>query len=207
MTRKYKAIGFDWGGVLNGAPRNYFYDVITLMPGITLEKLKEVYFNYNQAFNRGEMTWRELWQTVLNGLGFADREDIVDKIIDMSEKNNADNLNASIVELIDTLRKNDYKVGLLSNNSEDGVAQMQRLGIVEHLDAFDVSIITGLVKPNPEAFTHLANGLGVNISELVFIDDTEKSLSTAAETGFTPIIFTSYSQLVDDLRKLGVKTD
>lgn len=205
MTRGYKAIGFDWGGVINGKPRNYFSEVIILMPGVTLEMLKDVYFNYNQAFNRGDTTWHELWKAVVDDLGFAGRSDIVDQIIAITKMNNADNLNTEMVELIDELRRNGYKVGVLSNNNIEGLQQMQRLGIDTHLDALDVSVETGFVKPRPESFLHLAEVLKVDISELIFIDDTAKSLSTAEETGFTPILFKNHEQLVGELRQLQIE--
>ena len=66
--------------------------------------------------------------------------------------------------------------------------------------------VTGFVKPVQKAFTHLADELGAPINELIFIDDTPKSLSSALEVGFTPILFTGYEQLLNDLANLGINT-
>ncbi len=81
---------------------------------------------------------------------------------------------------------------------------MREKGLDKHFDVFHISAETALVKPEPDAFKHLANELGVEIKELVYIDDSEKSLSTSKECGFTPVLFESYEQLVNDLTRLDV---
>ena len=64
--------------------------------------------------------------------------------------------------------------------------------------------ISGYVKPEPKAFNTFIKDLGVAMDELVFIDDSEKSLSTAKECGYTPILFKSYEQLIAALQQLGI---
>lgn len=200
----YKAIGFDWGGVLNGKPGKYFAQTVANTVGVTREEYQTAYFHHNQKVNRGEVSWPQLWELVLAELGHPNEPELVEKIIQISEDANADNLNEDMLNLVDTLRANGYKVGLLSNNSADKAALMRERGLDKRFDVLDISVETGLVKPNSEAFKHLADGLGVDISELIFVDDTPKSLSTADEAGFTPILFDNYAQLVKDLAALGV---
>ena len=38
--------------------------------------------------------------------------------------------------------------------------------------------------------------------KILFIDDSEKSLETAKELGYAPILFESYDQLREELQKL-----
>lgn len=200
----YRAIGFDWGGVLNGRPGKYFGQTVADTVGVSSEAYKTAYFHHNQKVNRGEITWRQLWELVLGELGHANDPKLVDTVLEISEKANADNLNTDILALVDSLRANGYKVGLLSNNTADKAARMRAQGLDKHFDAFDISVETGLVKPDPRAFEHLADELGASISELAFIDDSPKSLSRANEAGFTPILFDTYDQLLRDLQSLGI---
>lgn len=203
----YKAIGFDWGGVLNGKPGKFFGESVSGLLGISHEQYKLAYFHHNQKINRGEVTWEQLWGLVLTELGRPNEPELVQKIIAMSDAANADDLNIEMLALVDTLRSNGYKVGLLSNNVADKAALMREKGLDTHFDAFDISIETGLVKPEPAAFEHLADKLGVDISELIFIDDSSASLSTATETGFTPVLFDGYDTLIKELTTLGVDVD
>jgi putative hydrolase of the HAD superfamily len=202
--KTYKAIGFDWGGVLNGKPGKYFAQTVADTVGVTREEYQTAYFHHNQKVNRGEVSWQQLWELVLDELGHQNEPELVRKIIKISEEANADNLNDDMLKLVHTLRSNGYKVGLLSNNSADKAALMRERGLDKRFDVLDISVETGFVKPNSEAFIHLADGLGVDISELIYVDDTPKSLSTAENVGFTPILFDNYNQLVKDLTALGI---
>ena len=204
--KTYKAIGFDWGGVLNGKPGKYFAQAVAEAVGVSVEEYQTAYFHHNQKVNKGEVTWEQLWQLVLTELGHPNEPELVQRIVQISEEANADNLNQDMLALVDRLRANGYKVGIISNNSADKAALMRERGLDKRFDVMGISVETGLVKPNPEAFVHLAEGLGADISELIFIDDTPKSLSTAEKSGFTPILFDSYEQLVKELEALGIKT-
>lgn len=197
----YKAIGFDWGGVLNGRPGKFFGQKVSELLGTTHEKYLEAYFHHNKKINRGEVTWDELWSLVLTEL---EQPDKVQEVMKISQEFNADSLNQNVLDLVDKLRVLGYKTGLLSNNTHEKAAIMREKGLDSHFDVFHISAETSFVKPELEAFSHLAEGLGVQLDELIFIDDAEKSLSTAEECGFTPILFESYEQLTKELTKLGI---
>jgi putative hydrolase of the HAD superfamily len=198
---KAKAIGFDWGGVLNGKPGKFFGQRVSELLGITHEKYLEAYFHHNKKINRGELTWEELWSLVLTELGQPDK---VQDVMKISQEFNTDSLNQNVLELAGKLRGLGYKTGLLSNNTHEKAALMRAKGLDKHFDVFHISAETGFVKPEPQAFNHFAEALSVQMDELIFIDDSEKSLSTAEECGFMPILFESYDQLYNELTQLGV---
>jgi len=129
----------------------------------------------------------------------------VKDILRLSNNRIYSKLNNEILGLADRLRENDYKTALLSNNTRENARLMRLEGIDKHFDIFHVSTETGYVKPEPEGFQYLVEALGIGISELVFVDDSPISLSTAREIGFTPILFTSYRDLLKQLTNLGVK--
>ena len=109
-----------------------------------------------------------------------------------------------MVQLVDEIRAAGYKTGLLSNTTLEGGADMRRQGLDQHFDVFHISAETKLMKPQPAAFKHFADDLGVELAELIFIDDAEKSLSTAAECGFTPIFFKGRAELREQLQEIGI---
>lgn len=110
--------------------------------------------------------------------------------------------NRPVLDLVDTLRNSGYKTGLLSNNTLEAAEMMRGEGINTHFDAFIVSAEVGMMKPDPSIYALLCQQLSVQPSELIFIDDSKKSLSTAEECGFTPVLFTDYESLVRDLKRL-----
>ena len=196
-----KAIGFDYGGVIKGNPGAIFGAGITNILGVTDEQFYQAYYRHNKAVNRGEITWPTLWKLVLSDLNKFDK---FQEVMDLHNQVYNQSLNSNMLELVDTLRKSGYKVGLLSNNTLDEEAKMMSFHLEQHFDVLHVSASTGFVKPEPEAFNTFIKDLGVAMDELVFIDDSEKSLSTAKDCGYTPILFKSYEQLIAALQQLGI---
>ncbi len=198
---QYKAVGFDYGGVIKGLPGSFFSAGVADLLGITKEQYQEAYFRHNKKINRGEVTWPQLWKLVLTDLGQPNK---VDAVMELSNSVFDQAVNQNMLDLVDRIKAKSYKVGLLSNNTIEAGQKMRKLGINKHFDVFHISAETRFVKPEPEAFAYFAQELGILPSELIFIDDAEKSLSTAQECGFTPLLFESYEQLVKELTKLGI---
>lgn len=200
---KFKAIGFDWGGVINGQPGFVFTRKFCELVGITESEYKAVYFRHNRSFNAGKpISEEELWRRVLTDLN---KVDMLESVLHFSkEYRSKKSINKPVLDLIDLLRKNGYKTGLLSNNTVEAANMMRDSGIDSHFDAFIVSAEVGMMKPDPEIFNLLCEKLEVEPAELVFIDDSKRSLSSSAECGFIPILFTDYETLVQDLSKLKI---
>lgn len=198
---KYKAIGFDWGGVINGQPGTNFAEAAAKKLGISQNIFLDSYYKHNTKFNRGDISAEQLWKLVCRDLGQPNKQNT---LLEMQKKYNADSLNNNVLSLVDQLRQNGYKVGLLSNNTLENEAIMLKNGLDKHFDIMHISADTKLVKPDPKAFLFFAEALGVQINELIFIDDSMKSLSTAKQCGYTPILYESYNKLLKDLAVIGV---
>ncbi len=200
---KYKAVGFDYGGVINGEPGSVFTKKFCQFVGVSEENYKKAYFLHNRSFNAGKpITERELWSRVLNELGKSEKLEAVMVFVKDMRVNKS--LNQPVLDLIDSIRINGYKTGLLSNNSVEAANMMRSTGLDSHFDVFMVSAEIGLMKPDPSIYNLFTKELGVKTSELIFIDDSQRSLSTAEECGYTPIHFTNYENLVSALEDLKV---
>jgi len=92
-TMNYKAVGFDWGGVLNGRPGKFFGQEVAHILGITYEKYLEAYFKHNAKVNRGEITEQELWFSVLTEIGQTDK---TKQILALSHSANAEHTNHAV---------------------------------------------------------------------------------------------------------------
>lgn len=200
---KYKAVGFDYGGVINGEPGSVFTKRFCQFVGVSEEGYKKAYFLHNRSFNAGKpITERELWSRVLNELGKSEKLDAVMVFVEDMRVNKS--LNQSVLDLVDSIRKKGYKTGLLSNNSVEAAMVMRSTGIDSHFDVFMVSAVIGLMKPDPSLYNLFAKELDIQMSELIFIDDSQRSLSSAQECGYTPIHFTDYENLIASLENLKV---
>ncbi len=203
---KFKAIGFDYHGVIGGGGKTgaVFSSAVCELLEISREQYNEVYFSNNHLLNTGEISsFAELLKIILNILGKSDKFDEVMKI---SERVNKDytNIDPNIFDLLIKLRTDGYKLGLLSNATVESGNLLRSKGIDKYFDAFLISAEIGFQKPQVGAFQVLAKSLNVPISKLIFIDDSEKSLSTAKDCGFTPILFKNFVQLKEELKKKSI---
>jgi HAD superfamily hydrolase (TIGR01509 family) len=82
--------------------------------------------------------------------------------------------------------------------------QLNNTNIIEYVHEVVISAEIGFQKPSKEAFAILFQKLNVLPEVVVFIDDAPKSLETAGEIGYTPILFEGNSKLKDDLKNLGI---
>jgi HAD superfamily hydrolase (TIGR01509 family) len=203
---KIKAIGFDYGGVIGGGKKvgDVFNKQMAAILSMTEGDYKKAYFAINHLINEGRVnTWREFWELFLKKLGQSEKLAEVMKLGDETGKLYTI-MDPQILNLIDELRHSGYKVGLLSNTTKENSARMRALDLDKHFDVFSISAELGMQKPDLRLYERFANDLGVELSELAFIDDSKTSLATSKEGGYTPILFESYEKLIVDLKLLDI---
>lgn len=203
---KIGAIGFDWYGVIAQAPGKSFSDEASRFLEVRYEDFQRAYFCYNHIVNKrkdvngyGEAI--EMWRAILKDIG---QEHRLNDFMEFIHSRPKAIINQDMVDMIKDLRQAGWKLGLFSNNSLEGAREFRQLGYDELFDASLFSAEVGSMKPEPEAFMKLAAALDVPISDLVFIDDSEHSLSTASEVGYTPILFKDIETLKVKLRAMGI---
>jgi putative hydrolase of the HAD superfamily len=102
-------------------------------------------------------------------------------------------------ELMDYLQNNlrqKYKIGLLSNISRGTMEKYFTKKEREKL--FDVAVLsseTGMIKPNPGAYVHICQLLGVDTSEAIMIDDNPDNVRGAILAGMQAIEYDGLAHL------------
>lgn len=199
---KYKAIGFDYGGVIKGKPNSVFRSAVCDLLGVSVAEYQNAYFKHNKKINIDSVTWESFWADVLNELGQSPNR--APEIMELSKATFGQPINTEVLELIEAIRRNNLKTGLLSNNTRNAADSMRHNSIDEYFDVFHVSGETGHMKPSREAYELFAKDLDVPLSQLIFVDDSESSLSSAEMLGYTPILFDSLAGLRSKLVSMGV---
>ena len=99
-----------------------------------------------------------------------------------------DQLDPDLIALIDALRRDGYKVGLLSNDALTLEAKLRHdFAIYEHFDAVIISAQIGVMKPDPAAYRAIGDALNVPLDECVFIDDNAANIQGARDVGMMAI--------------------
>lgn len=92
-----------------------------------------------------------------------------------------------------------YKLGLLSNAGDNWLDELFSPEQVRLFDATALSYETGVVKPNARAYQIIAERLGVEPGECVFIDDQERYCTAAEDVGMRAILYKNVAQLQQEL--------
>jgi epoxide hydrolase-like predicted phosphatase len=195
---KYRAVGFDYGGVLYGLPGKVFDANIAALLGVEVEDYRKVYFAHNTTHTD---TWK-MWQAVLADLQKEGLSRQVDKFTREWSKTKV--IQKEVLELVKRLKRDGYKVGLLTNRAPKQAVRLRVSGIIDIFDVVCVSSEIGYAKPDPRAYAIFCDQLDIKPEELIFIDDEVSSLTSAANVGYRPILFESYGVLVKTLDDLGV---
>lgn len=195
-----KAIVFDYGGVIELKDGDLIQEIADSLQ-ITKENWQEVYFTLNHLNNTGQKSWREVATIVARKFDASDIQ--VSFIQDLINKYDQKRiLNLELIEVIKDLKKKNYKIGILSNYSITLREKLTRLNIIDLFDEVIISSEVGLQKPQPEIFEIVFNKLDIKNSEMIFIDDTKRSLEGADKIGYIPILYSDNETLKSNLSSI-----
>jgi HAD superfamily hydrolase (TIGR01509 family) len=106
-------------------------------------------------------------------------------------------------QLFDYLKilKSKYKLGLLSNISDDYLHQIFKPEQLSLFDGIELSYKTGVIKPQPGAYENAARRLGFSVEECIMIDDQQRNVTGARDAGMAAILYGNFRQFKTDLEK------
>ncbi len=201
--RNFKAVVFDYGGVIELSEGGHLLKDIAEAINIPIIDFKEEYFKHNHLSNVENLDWEDMILKVVSV--FDASEETKNKVFTIiNEYQSQRKINVELVDMFPKLRQQGFKIAIFSNHTSKLRDKLKENGILDLVDEVVVSGEIGFQKPHKEAFDCLFEILKVQPKEVVFIDDVEKSLEKAAEIGYTPILFKNNEQLITDLRDIGI---
>ena len=106
------------------------------------------------------------------------------------------------------LKEAGYGVYYLSNFFQKADEDCKELmGFLELMDGGILSYKDKVTKPDRQIYELLLTRYDLKAGECVFLDDTEKNIVGAKAVGIEGILFQNRAQAVEELQKLGVKTE
>lgn len=201
-TDSIKVVLFDWGGVLSvgGTPdelSRLFSDVLPYDAATIRDLTGPLFGELKRGFITPEGFWKKL--SLQTGLSFPSSHRDVWATKDSLQPNQA------LKDFTETLKARGYRIGILSNVFPNTAEMIKNEGWYDPYDPVFLSCDLGLAKPDTAIYEHVIKELGVNPSEILFIDDQQKCLNPAASLGLHSILAVSPDQIIDEVtRKLGI---
>ena len=199
MKPIFKAMIFDWGGVLIDDPAGELVRYCAAKLGVEAQDCQRAFDSYLPAFHRGVITEKVFWDQVCDQLNRPMPEQ---KSLWTEAFRNIIQPKEAMYDLAQSLGQR-YKIAVLSNTE---------LPVIEHFlahrsDLFEVKVFSceeGLIKPQGDLFERCVQRLGVEPHEAVLIDDRIENVAGARAAGWRGILYESYGLLIEELDGLGV---
>ena len=179
-------IAFDYDGVLHKSQKNLIAEITGYL-GIDLDTWHKVYFSLNHISNVENKPWEDVMAATAQKLGASDEQIKHLRVLYKTIKVNKV-LNTELVEFICELKKT-YRIALISNYPSELRDKLINQNILSLFEEVILSGEVGYQKPQPEIFKVLCSKMNIPMNELIFIDDTQRSLEGAELIGYKPILY------------------
>jgi len=195
---RYKAIFFDWGGVIARDPGNDFLEMMLRQLGATEVQIAHIFATYKIDFMRGKISEQEYWDALRKEYGLT----VHDSISEEFKKWKGLEVDKTILALAQQAKAMGMKIAVLSNIFEPTYNVIKDAGLYGMFDEVIASCKVGYAKPDEEIYHLALERLQVRAEESVFIDDKMRCLEPAQKLGFTTIHAQNHQQLAADLSEL-----
>lgn len=202
---KFEAVILDYGAVLCHPPLPHEIEMMSRALSMTPEKFPTLYGHARDAYDRGDLTTREYWESVARKTGIELAPAAIETLAQL-DKDMWSRANTEMTDWVASLRAAGYKTALLSNMQTDMIAHVRAK--FSWLNDFDEQIFSSevrLIKPDPALYRRALERLGTHPRETIFIDDREENVEGARAVGMTAFRFRSTAELRRELESAGFR--
>ena len=201
---KYKAIIWDFGGVITSSPFEAFnqFEEANGLPKDIIRTINSENPDTNAwaKFESNSITidvFNDLFLKEAKAKGFDIKGKDIIKLLKGSIRKN-------MVSFLREL-KSDFKLGCITNNVKSSSEENNDNETKEAMSLFDhviESSIVGIRKPNPEIYMMSCDALNVSPDQCIYLDDLGINLKPARELGMTTIKVIQPEDAIQEVRNL-----
>jgi len=201
---KYKAIIWDFGGVITSSPFEAFnnFEETNGLPKDIIRTINSENPDMNAwaQFESNSITideFNDLFLKEAKAKGFDIKGRDIIKLLKGSIREN-------MVSFLREL-KSDFKLGCITNNVKSSSEENTDNETEEAMSIFDhviESSIVGIRKPNPEIYMMSCDALNVSPDQCIYLDDLGINLKPARELGMTTIKVIQPEDAIQEVRNL-----
>ena len=201
---KYKAIIWDFGGVITSSPFEAFnkFEEANGLPKDIIRTINSENSDMNAwaQFESNSITidqFNDLFLKEAKAKGFDIKGRDIIKLLKGSIREN-------MVSFLREL-KSDFKLGCITNNVKPSSEENTDNETKEAMSIFDhviESSIVGIRKPNPEIYMMSCDALNVSPNQCIYLDDLGINLKPARELGMTTIKVIQPEDAIQEVRNL-----
>jgi putative hydrolase of the HAD superfamily len=199
-----RAVIFDYGMVLTGAPDADAHAAMVRITGLTVERFESLYWNDRHAYDEGKLSGITFWQKLLRDAQMQPDQAKVEELNSLDARMWTTQ-NPAMVAWQKRLKQHGVLTAILSNMGDSVLANIQRE--FDWINGFDVLVWSyqlHMAKPDPKIYLHTLQRLGTRPEETLFIDDKRVNVDAAIALGMKAIEFSTVEKLEKDLLAAGL---
>lgn len=194
-----KAIIFDLGGVILTHTREITLKILASIFKVDTEEVGLFYKTLEDDWVTGKIKDRV---AIAKFKARFSAKKSVDEILEQWEKlyEESTEINQDVLQIVDNLRKQGYKVYLLTDTTDLHHKFNMKRDLFGHFDRIFASFIEGKRKTTRDFYKHLLEQTDLKPNECIFIDDRQSNLKIANSVGIDTSLFRNYKSLIRKLR-------
>ena len=198
-----KAVILDYGQVLVRCPTVSEFGRMAERFNVSFELFCELWDASRDVYDRGDVTAQEYWLQLAARMNTTLTPEQIEILREVEVEIWA-HVDPVMIDWLSNLHKAGIKTGLLTNMPLDlRNYVLENFQWMKNFDFRTFSAEVRLIKPDPAIFEHTLDGLGVEATEALFVDDREINIKAARALGIRGIQFRSIAQLKEELEALG----
>lgn len=194
-----KAVIFDLGGVVLTHTKEITLEILSQIFRAGTKDIKEFYETFEDDWVTGRIKDKDV---IAKYKARFSAKKSVDEILEQWEKlyRESTEVDKAVLQIIDNLRKQGYKVYLLTDTTDIHHKFNLKRDLFGHFDRVFASFIEGKRKTTRDFYEHFLEKTDLKPNECIFIDDRESNLKIAESVGIYTILFKDYKTLARKLK-------
>jgi putative hydrolase of the HAD superfamily len=189
---------FDFGGVLCFPPTDEQIARAAERCGIPTEQFLEAFWLDRVEYDAARLEPREYWGGIAKTVGRTFDDALVTEML-QREIEFWTTYDERVIAWVRELRSRGLRTGILSNLPGPlGQHLRDHSGFLDAFDHATFSYELGMVKPEPEIYHHMIQGLGVPAGKALFLDDRPVNVEGARAVGLQAEVFVSWEGFLED---------
>jgi putative hydrolase of the HAD superfamily len=202
-----RAVVFDYGIVLTGAPDAAAWAALQRITGLPEERFAPLYWADRHAYDEGKLTGIAFWQKFLRAAGLPPNQEMVEEL-NRWDARLWTTQNPVMVAWQLALKQRGLLTAICSNMGDNVWASIEReFDWIHRFDVLVWSYQLGIAKPDPAIYRHTLAELGTPPEETLFIDDLLANVEAARALGIQAIQFSTVERLRQDLIAAGLASE
>lgn len=198
-----RAVVFDFGMVLTGAPDAHAHAELVRITGLDAERFESYYWTDRHAYDEGKLTGLGFWRKLVRDAELNLPESAI------AELNRWDarmwtTFDPAMLAWQQQVKESGFKTAILSNMGDSVLESIEReFAWLKNFDTLVWSFQLGVAKPDPAIYRHTLKQLGTDAGETLFIDDKPANVEAARALGMKALVYTGMTEMRYELLAQG----